>query len=159
MKWFSKGSIWLALFLLFLFFPLMEILAQDDGTVLERISARIAGPFHLRFIFQPLVAIILGIRDGKTDAQLGNPPYIFELFSNKGDRKDHLKKALKAVTTPLIVGILLDAIVQFNLFHKVHILGAFLVGAFLVGLPYMLARGIRNRLESKFGKATEMKEE
>lgn len=33
-----------------------------------------------------------------------------------------MKKGLKAIFTPLIIGILLDSIVQFNLFHKVALL-------------------------------------
>lgn len=145
-KYTRQSFIFLLIF--FLLFPFCELWAQEF-TVSEKIAKRIAGPFHFRFILQPLVAIILGIRDGKTDAELNRPPYIFEIFSNKSERKDNLKNAIQSILKPLLIGIILDAIVQFNLFHSVRLWGAVLVGGLLVGLPYALARGIRNRFAKK----------
>jgi hypothetical protein len=136
------------LLLLFILLPVCGIWAQEF-TLSEKIAARFAGPFHFRFLLQPLMAIILGIRDGKTDAQLNRPPYIFELFTNKIDRKSNLKNALQSIVKPLVIGIVLDAIVQVYLFHSVRVFGAFLVGGLLIGLPYALARGIRNRLTKR----------
>ena len=134
--------------LIFLLFPFCELWAQEF-TLSEKIAARFAGPFHFRFLLQPLVAIILGIKDGKTDAELKRPPYILELFSNKSDRKHNLKLALQSIFKPLLIGIILDAVVQIYLFHSVSLFGAILVGGLLVGLPYALARGITNRLSKR----------
>ena len=95
------------IFVLLLLIPFCAVLGQEF-TLSEKIAARIAGPFHFRFLLQPLVAIILGIRDGKTDARLNRPPYIFEIFSNKQDRKENLNNAFKSIAKPLLIGIVLD---------------------------------------------------
>jgi hypothetical protein len=143
---FSKTLIRISSFLfIFTALAVFECLGQEPSAA-EKIAARFAGPFHLRFIFQPLLAIILRIRDGRNDARNNNPPYIFEVFTDKVNRKQNIRKGLKAILTPLIIGIILDAFVQFNLFHSVRLWGAVVVGGFIIGLPYALSRGITNRI-------------
>src|SRR5439155_11200783 len=44
---------------------------------LEDIPRRLTGPGRLRFILQPLTAIVLGIRSGLADARAGRPPYLY----------------------------------------------------------------------------------
>jgi len=39
--------------------------SQDN---LKRVFARLTGPLNFRFVLQPLLAILLGIRDGLHDA-------------------------------------------------------------------------------------------
>jgi hypothetical protein len=114
----------------------------------QGLARRLAGPFPARFILQPLVAIILGIRDGITDARLGRSPFVMALlFASDGaiPRSELLKISLRRIFTPLAVGILMDMAVQRYLFHRVLIWAAMLVGGLLVGLPYMIARGLTNR--------------
>jgi hypothetical protein len=41
---------------------------------LEELPQRFTGPGRLRFILQPIVAIVLGIRGGIADAKVRNPP-------------------------------------------------------------------------------------
>jgi hypothetical protein len=41
----------------------------------EGLARRLSGPASFRFILQPLVATIAGIRDGVSDAKLRLPPY------------------------------------------------------------------------------------
>ena len=118
----------------------------QDTTALERIIERVTGPFHLRLIFQPLIAVILGIRDGMTDAKQNRPPYILELFRNRTNRKSNINQGIKSVLYPLIVGIILDGIVQFLIFDKLRVWGAVIAGIIIIGLPYSLSRGISNRL-------------
>ena len=144
---FTRRSL-IFLLVVFVFIPFCELWGQEF-TLSEKIAARIAGPFHFRFLFQPLIAIILGLKDGKTDADLNRPPYIFELFTNKAERRQNLKNALNSIFKPLLVGIILDSVVQIYLFHSVRLWGACLVGGLFVGLPYALARGIRNRLAKR----------
>ena len=138
----------LFLLILLILFPFGDLLAQEF-TLSEKITARFHGPFHFRFLFQPIIAIILGLKDGKTDAKLNRPPYIIELFTNKENRRENLKNAFNSVAKPFMIGIVLDAVVQFHLFNSAHLYGAVLVGGLLVGLPYALARGIRNRLTKR----------
>jgi hypothetical protein len=110
--------------------------------------ARLSGPMSMRFILQPLIAIILGIRDGIKDAKLGNQPFILDLVFNPQNRKRDIKSAFKSLLTPIIIGTLLDAIVQYLMFKYIRPLAALLVGAFVMGIPYALARGVSNRIAS-----------
>ena len=119
-----------------------------SGKFLDDIGARLTGAMNFRFIVQPSVAIFLGIRDGILDAKAGTPPFIFDLVFKPKHRKRQLKSAFKTLLTPIIIGIVLDAIAQYLLFKHIRPLPAVLVGAFVMGVPYSLARGITNRIVS-----------
>ena len=125
-------------------------------TFINKIFARLTGPMNFRFIFQPLAAILYGIKDGKMDAKAGEPPFIFDFIRNPHKRERNIKRALKRLLIPIIVGILLDGIAQHLIFKNVNIIGAVLMGTFIMGLPYSLARGISNRIFTK--KMTNQKE-
>jgi hypothetical protein len=122
-------------------FPLLET-AREFGW-------RLDAPFHFRLIVQPLVALLLGFRDGRLDAKVGTPPYLYDLVFRTADRRGLLQQALDSIWKPLLVGIILDAIVQFTFLDSVSIPGALLIGGLLVGVPYVLARGGANRLASR----------
>jgi len=110
------------------------------------LAARLTGPLHFRFILQPGIAIFLGIRDGLMDAKAGTPPFIYDLVFRPQDRRRRLKAAFHRLLTPIVVATVLDAIAQHLIFKHVRPLHALLVGTFVMGLPYSLARGITNRL-------------
>ena len=116
--------------------------------VVEGIVARVTGPMSMRFLLQPIAAILVGIRDGRLDARAGTPPYIFDLVFRPEGRRRALSSALQTLLIPMTVGTILDAIAQYLIFQRVHILPAMLVGAFVMGVPYSLARGISNRVTS-----------
>jgi len=102
-------------------------------------------PFSFRFIVQPLLAILLGLRDGKRDATDGKPPYAFSLLTNRLDRRVLAKEGLRTVALPLMVAIVLDGVVQLLLRHRVVVWRAVVVGVLLIGLPYIASRGLTNR--------------
>lgn len=116
--------------------------------VLQRFIERLTGPMHVRFIVQPVMAIILGIRDGVRDAREGRTPLIWDLCTQREGRARKLKEVLTRLMVPLIVAIVLDAVVQYMLFQRVRVLGAIFVGTVIMGLPYSIARGIANRIAS-----------
>ena len=116
--------------------------------VLERFIDRLTGPMHVRFIVQPVMAIILGIRDGIRDAREGRTPFLQDVCTRPEGRARKLKEALVRLLIPLIVAIVLDAVVQYMLFQRVRVLGAVVVGTVIMGLPYSIARGITNRIAS-----------
>ncbi len=115
---------------------------------LEDLVARLTGPMSFRFFLQPAVAVMLGIRDGIMDAKAGAPPFVYNVVFCSRDRKAALKGALRTLSTAIVVGTVLDAIAQYLIFKKIHPLPALLVGAFVMGVPYSLARGISNRIAS-----------
>ena len=115
-------------------------------TVLDKLVARLTGAMSFRFILQPAIAVFLGIRDGLMDAKAGTPPFIADLIFNPKDRKRQLKSAFRRLLTPIIVATVLDIIAQHLIFGHINPLGAVIVGTFVMGLPYALARGVSNRI-------------
>ena len=128
-------------------------------SVLDKIVARLTGAMSFRFILQPAIAVFLGIRDGLMDAKAGTPPFIADLIFNPKDRDRQLKSAFHRLLTPIIVATVLDAIAQHLIFGHINPLGALLVGTFVMGIPYALARGVSNRiatgLHSRNGETTD----
>lgn len=116
------------------------------NTVAERVIARVVGPMSLRFVFQPLVALLLGIRDGVMDAKAGEPPFIIDLIVNRENRKAKLAGVLKSLSKTIIIATVFDMIAQYLIFDQVRVIPAIMVGVFLLSVPYSLARGITNRI-------------
>ncbi|HEY7304137.1 MAG TPA: hypothetical protein VH601_08490 [Bryobacteraceae bacterium] len=116
--------------------------------ILERFFARLTGPLNLRFVLQPLMAILLGIRDGVHDAKAGKPPFLLDLFARPQNRKRQIQKALRSLLIPMLVAIILDGVVQYLLFGWVRIMGAVTIGVLIMGLPYVIARAVTNRVIS-----------
>lgn len=112
----------------------------------EGLARRLSGPASFRFILQPLIATIAGIRDGVSDAKLGLPPYGVAVLFDSDSRVQLLGAALKRTAIPLVVGVVIDMVVQWMLFQRVLRYAAILVGVLLVGLPYVVARGLTNRI-------------
>ena len=111
----------------------------------DTLEAMLSGPGKMRFILQPLVAIILGVRDGRSDHSAGRPPYLYALIFSRGVRKEELASSLQTLTKPLAVAIVLDAFLQYVIFHAVRLWQALAVGTMLIALPYVLARGLTGR--------------
>ena len=113
---------------------------------LDDMAARLTGAMSFRFILQPAVAVVLGIKDGVNDAKSGTPPFVFDLLFHPKNRQRSLKKAFHRLLVPIIVGTVLDAIAQYLIFKQIHPLPAVMVGALVIGVPYSLARGLTNRI-------------
>ena len=113
---------------------------------LEELPLRFAGPGRFRFILQPTLAILLGVRGGLADAKAGNPPYLFGLIFASGRRREMLRTGLTAIRTLLAMGIVLDVLFQLILYHSVHPGAALLIGPILICLPYSASRALTNRM-------------
>jgi len=113
---------------------------------LEELPQRLTGPGRLRFVLQPLVAIVLGWRSGLSDARAGKPPYLLGLLMGGQDRKELLRSGLSAVRDLVAVGIVLDAVAQLLIYGEVHPGAALLIGPVLICLPYAAARAVTNRV-------------
>jgi hypothetical protein len=113
---------------------------------LDELPQRFTGPGRLRFILQPMMAILLGIRGGLADTKAGNPPYLFGLLSGSGRRKELLQSGVAAIRNLLAAGIIMDVVFQLVLYRSVHPGAALLVGPILICLPYTLSRALTNRV-------------
>ena len=107
---------------------------------------RLTGPGRFRFVFQPLVAILLGIRAGRGDASAGRPPFLLALVAHAQLRRQMLAETARALANIVLIGILLDAISQWLILGMAHPGAALVVGPVLIGMPYALARGFSNRI-------------
>lgn len=112
----------------------------------QDILARLSGPGRLRFIFQPVVAIILGTRSGMKDASAGLPPFLWALLFHKEHWRELFRSTLTSVRNLVAIAILLDVISQFLIFHEIRPGAALVVGPVLIGVPYAVARAFSNRI-------------
>jgi len=130
----------------------MYVFSQD---FLNDLATLISGPGRFRFFVQPSMALFLAIRDGLADARHGAPPYVIHALFDSGDRVKSLKTALHSAGKVFALAIILDAILQARVLGHIRPLAAVAVGCLLVGLPYMLARGITNRIQVRSARRTE----
>jgi hypothetical protein len=132
-------------------FAVVEFLKTGELYILSRrfmddIVARLHGPGRLRFIFQPLAAILLGAREGVKDARAGNPPFLWGLAFRSSHRSGLMRSALASVRDLVAVAILLDVVAQLLIFRMVHPGAALLLGPVLIALPYATSRALTNRI-------------
>jgi hypothetical protein len=105
-------------------------------------------PMHFRMLVQPTVATFLGMRDGRTDARLGLPPFLLGLIEVPGTRGSRLRTAFHSIWKLLTMAMLMDAIVQVTYLNSLSVLGVIITGSVLGAIPYALARGLSNRVAS-----------
>jgi len=113
---------------------------------LADLPARFTGPGRLRFILQPTMAIILGLRGGLADARAGRPPYVMGLLFDPLHRREYIRTGLATIRDVVAIGIILDVVAQFLIFHQVHPGAALLIGPVLITGPYAIARAVTNRV-------------
>jgi hypothetical protein len=118
---------------------------------LEELPRRFTGPGRLRFLLQPVFAILLGVRGGLADAKAGNPPYLLGLLFHAGRRRESLRSGAAAIRTLLAMGIVLDVVFQLVIYQAVHPGAALLVGPILICAPYALFRALTTRLAGWLG--------
>jgi uncharacterized membrane protein len=111
----------------------------------EDLPKRLVGPGRFRFVLQPLIATILGIRNGIVDARMGRPPYLWGLLTKRGLRRELWSSGCSAVVNLVLMGILVDSICQWLLFGTSYPGAALVVGPVLIGAPYGVARALANR--------------
>jgi hypothetical protein len=111
----------------------------------EDIPKRLAGPGRFRFVLQPLIATLLGIRNGLADARAGRPPYLYGVLFHRGLRGELLRTGFETVVNLMLMGILLDAVFQWVILGVSHPGAALVMGPVLIGGPYALARALSNR--------------
>ena len=117
---------------------------------LTDMGLRLTGPLALRFVIQPIVAILLGIKDGVRDAKAGEPPYLYDIILVSEHRKRQAARGWATIGIGVIVAVVLDVVVQLMLLHMVYPGAAVIVGIGLMAVPYAAARALTNRVASQF---------
>ncbi|HVG64293.1 MAG TPA: hypothetical protein VNA24_37375 [Hyalangium sp.] len=122
----------------------------------EGLVRDLSGKGQFRLILQPAMALFLGLRLGIADAKEGKAPFLFRLFTTRHERWGLFKQSLSDAAMPLILALVMDGILQYLTLHHIRPLQAVVVGAFLVWLPFVMTRGLTNRIwkRSHPGKVT-----
>jgi hypothetical protein len=123
---------------------------MDDSLtrIWNDLIARVGGPMSFRLALQPIMALVFAIHDGLKAAREGRPPYLWTVVTDPSwaDRWALLREAWHAVAHVFLLAIVMDAIYQFIVRRWVYPGEALLVSFILAVVPYVLARGLANRL-------------
>ncbi len=112
-----------------------------EGDVATELSQRLNGPFSLRLILQPCMALLFAIRDGRKDAASGASPYLRTLVSQPGERRETLASAWTSLSKVLTIAFVLDCTFQYATSGNISVLEAVLMAFLLCAIPYTLMRG------------------
>ena len=123
---------------------------RDWERIVHDFFARLDGPLHFRFIFQPLMATIFAVRDGVRDAKAGKPAYFWELCSTPQSRKALVKHGWESVGKIFILAIILDSIYQMEIHSSIYTVELLVVAFLLAIVPYLVVRGPVNRIARLF---------
>jgi hypothetical protein len=113
-----------------------------SSRLLEDIPKRLTGPGRFRFLLQPTVALLLGIRSGIVDARAGKPPFILAFLFDGPHRSALLKHAFSQLSVLIAMSILLDLIAQYLILRQMFPVPALILGPVLIALPYSIARSL-----------------
>jgi hypothetical protein len=118
---------------------------------LDDLPKRLTGPGRFRFVLQPLIATLLGIRSGVADARAGRSPYLLGLVTDRQRRGELARDGLATVANLLLMGVLLDSVFQWVILGISHPGAALVVGPVLIATPYAVARALSNRVAGLSG--------
>jgi hypothetical protein len=124
-----------------------DLLVRQSADLLARPS----GPFAFRFLLQPVMAIIAGVKDGLTDARTGRSPYLWTVLAGAGERTALLHEGLHATGRIILLGLIMDAAYQIVALRKFYPGEAVIVALLLAFVPYALTRGPVARLARRGG--------
>ena len=114
--------------------------------IVENFFGRLDGPFHFRFIVQPIMASLFAILDGIKDAKSGKVPYFWALFTLPGHRRELIKDGWKHVGKIFVIAVILDVIYSLKVLGRIYPGEILLVSFLLAVVPYLILRGPVNRL-------------
>jgi hypothetical protein len=114
----------------------------------DMLSGRQTGPLSLRILIQPLVAAAFGIRAGYKDARARQAPYGWLLSTRAELRGRLLREGWLHVRNVFLAAVTIDVIYELLVFRRIYPLQTLIVATTLAVLPYILVRGLSNRLIS-----------
>lgn len=114
---------------------------------------RVSGPMWVRFLIQPAVAAVLGVRAGLRDVRLGRPPYLWTIFHDASARHELLREGWKDIAKVFVMAAVMDAIYQLAVFRWIYVGEMLIVACLLAAVPYLLIRGPVNRVRRRRGRA------
>ncbi|HQY21260.1 MAG TPA: hypothetical protein PK294_13405 [Ignavibacteria bacterium] len=120
------------------------------NSFLNNVGIRHDGPMSFRLFLQPAMSLIYAIIAGVKDAKAGNPHFLEGFILGKVDRKTALKEIWKNVGKVFILAAVMEIIFEIIEFKTVHPFEVLKIAFFLAILPYLIFRGIVDRIVSLF---------
>lgn len=117
--------------------------------VVENLSIRVNGPMSLRFVIQPMIALVFGSLSGLRDARTGKPPYLLSIITTPGHRREMVKDGWKSVSSVFFIAMTLDVIYQLIVQRWVYPFEVVLVAFILAIVPYLILRAVVNFIASR----------
>jgi hypothetical protein len=121
----------------------------DDVTsrFVSDLIGRLTGPLSFRLILQPMMAAFFAVRDGLKEEREGRPPYFWSLFTAPtAERRELLQEAWKAVVKVFVLAFVLDLVYQLIVIRWIYPFESLVVAIILAIVPYVLLRGVVNRI-------------
>ncbi len=114
---------------------------------LNNVGIRHEGPMSFRLYLQPAMSLIYAVIAGLKDAKAGKPPFVIDgLILGKTDRKQALKDLWKGVGKVFILAVIMEIIFEIIVYKTIHPLEVIRVSFFLAILPYLIFRGLVERI-------------
>lgn len=108
------------------------------------------GPISFRFILQPAMAALVGVRQGLRDGRTGRAPYFATMMFDRQERVAHLREAVNATARIVLLGIVMDMIYQALVLKTFYPNEALIIALMLAFVPYILVRGLTGRLARRW---------
>ena len=113
---------------------------------LSNLYGRAGALFTFRLVLQPLVAGVIACRAGLRDAREGRPPYLWSFFKNPAARRSLINNGWKDLARIFSLAIVVDLIYQLVVLRWIYPLETLAVALIVALLPYLILRGLVNRL-------------
>ena len=121
--------------------------------VMENMGNRVSGPMKFRLVLQPVMASIFAIISGLNDAKAGKPPYFWALMTDPAHRREMIRDGWKSVGKVFVLALVLDVVYQIIVLRFVYPGEAVIVAFVLAIVPYLILRGLVNRLTPRNDRA------
>jgi hypothetical protein len=112
----------------------------------EQLIGRQYGPLTFRLVVQPLVAVFFGLRSGLRDARERRPAYLHTALKDPSQRRELARQGWEDVGRVFVLAIAFDVIYQLIVFRWVYPVQSLIVGVVLAIVPYVIVRGVANRV-------------
>ena len=104
----------------------------------------------LRFVLQPVMAIIAALHDGIKDARTGRSPYLWAMLTSSAERGSRFREGLIATGRTILIGLVMDTIYQAVVLKTFYPGEAVIIAILLAFVPYLLLRGPIARIARRF---------
>lgn len=123
----------------------------------HEVIERAEGPMRIRLVLQPITAALFAVRSGVRDAREGRRPYLWAVIlatSDRKDRREMIRHGWRDVGRVFVLAIGIDLIYQATVLHHFRPGEAVFLGIVLAIIPYLIFRGVVNRILRRRGDST-----